>query len=336
MKIFSWLADRSGCGYYRIILPGTELANLGHDVWLDDAIAPGAEEGDFDVIVGQRICLPGPSATWQKLARDGHTKLVFETDDLLDDVDPANKAAHRFFTGETTKRYVDNMRVADLVTVTTDALAERCSKYNPNVTVLPNMIPKWLLTHEREVNQHRTVIGWRGGPSHSRDFGELAAPLRRFLQHPRHRDTHEFHAMGADYTERVRTPHARTRHTLWLDTVDEFLGTVDFDVAVIPLHPSAFNDCKSDLALLEMSALGIPSIVTPTGPYSPYTAGRPYAPVRYDAATPDGWTNALIQLTIGPDAAEDRAYVGAEARKWASTRTIEANGWRWADAYAND
>jgi hypothetical protein len=35
------------------------------------------------VIVGQRICNEGSSPAWKKLAKAGHTKLVFETDDLV-------------------------------------------------------------------------------------------------------------------------------------------------------------------------------------------------------------------------------------------------------------
>lgn len=92
MRIFYWLADYSGCGFYRCLLPGSELAKRGHDVMADGRVVPNeVKDGDCDVVVGQRICNEGATVTWQKLARAGHTKLVFETDDLLSDVDPSNR-----------------------------------------------------------------------------------------------------------------------------------------------------------------------------------------------------------------------------------------------------
>jgi glycosyltransferase involved in cell wall biosynthesis len=334
VKIFGWLADRQGCGYYRLILPGTELANRGHHVWLDEEMPEHAKTGEFDVIVGQRVCQPGASATWQKLARAGHTKLVFETDDLLSHPDPSNKPAHRFYDAATVERYHQNMAVADVVTVSTEPLAEYCREINPNVVVLPNQVPAWLLDHER-AHTERLTIGWRGGRSHSRDFGELAAPLRRFLQHPDHRDRVELHAMGVDYTGRVASARAVTRHAPWQSSVDAFLRAVDFDLAVIPLRPSPFNDCKSDLALLEMSALGIPSIVSSAGPYADaHMAGAPSVLVLNDSRTgkPAGWLDALRELANDD---EYRVQLGKSAREWAARRTVQGNAWRWEEAYSN-
>lgn len=328
MKIFGWLADRSGCGYYRLMLPGAELVKAGHDVMLDGVLPPAAKRGECDVIVGQRTCNEGASHTWQKLARAGHTKLVFETDDLLSDVDPSNRPAHRFYDAETVRRYHDNMAVADVITVTTDRLAEHAREINRTaaIHVLPNQIPEWLLEHERPVTNDLMTIGWRGGLSHGRDFGELARPLRQFLQHPRFRHSAELHAMGAPYHERVATRHGRTRWTGWYESVSDFLRAVDFDMAVIPLRPSIFNDAKSDLAVVEMSALGIPVIASDTGPYASTSA-----PI-LRVSTPKQWAEELRSL------AEDERYrriLGKEAREWAAGRTIEAHAWRWEEAYSS-
>lgn len=346
-----WLADYSGCGYYRCLLPGAELAKRGHDVMADGRVVPNeAKNGECDVIVGQRICLEGASVTWQKLARAGHSKLVFETDDLLTDVDPSNRYAAQFYDADTVRRYRENMAVADVITVTTDRLAEQAREINPfaQIRVLPNQVPAWLLEHERfapmvpgllatrwtgpvpaHLDPEQVTIGWRGGPSHSRDFGELARPLRQFLQHPDNRDRAELHCMGADYTPRVATRHGRARWTGWHESVGDFLRAVDFDLAVIPLRPSAFNDAKSDLALVEMSALGVPAIVSAAGPYG--RAAEDGAPCRL-AATAKDWTAALADLV---NDAEARVQLGKQAREWATGRTIEANVHRWEEAYSS-
>lgn len=326
MKAFGWLADRQGPGYYRLILPGVALANLGHKVLLEEAMPDWVREpGGVDVIVGQRVCMEGPSSVWQKLARAGHTKLVFETDDDLSHVDPSNKQAHRFFNTETVARYEANMAVADLVTVSTDALAEECAKINPNVVVLPNQIPAWLLDHTPVRTDSRVTVGWRGGNSHARDFGEAARPLKRVLQ--RFGDAVELHTMGYDYTDRVASNRGRTRHTPWVEGIAEYLKTIDFDIGIAPLRGSRFNESKSELALLEMSALGIPSTVSNTGPYGRAVAAG--APAR-TADTHKQWETHLVDLIQSPT---DRVQLGKEAREWAATRTVEANAHRWAEAY---
>jgi hypothetical protein len=355
LRIFGWLADRDGVGYYRLILPGTALANAGHAVWLDEALPmQEAHDGEFDVIVGQRVCEPGPSAIWQKLAAAGHTKLVYEIDDDLLNVDPSNRAAWAFYekgvsrhtdvdlmTGNRSTvsyfddnrraRIIENIRVADAVTVSTEPLAAAVRPFNANVHVLPNQIPGWLLDFERPSTSDLVTIGWRGSATHSRDFGELAAPLKRFLQHPANRGRVELHTMGFDYGTRVAGRHGRTRHTGWVDGVESYLKAVDFDLAVMPLLSSTFNASKSDLALLEMSALGIPSIVSGHlgSPYRRLTGG--YArPVAHLATAAADWTSHLTMLVNEP---EMRAQLGKEAREWAASRTIERNAWRWEKAY---
>lgn len=325
------LPDTQGVGFYRGMLPASNLTGAGHHVAADTRLPDQAHAGAFDTIIGMRVCNDGASKTWQTLARAGHTKLVFEIDDDLWHVDASNRPAAAFYHGERLDRLSRNIEVADVVTVTTDHLANVVSEWNRNVRVVPNQIPAWLLDHERPVSSAGlTVIGWRGGASHNRDFGELAAPLRRFLQHPARRGRVEFHSMGVDYTPRVQSRHAQLRHTDWLPVAADFLRAIDFDIAVIPLRPSTFNDSKSELALLEMSALGIPSIVSCTGPYErAMGAGAPVLCAK-DAGE---WAMHLDALTDPVDGAEMRAAIGKAAHDWATTRTVEGNIDNWIRAY---
>lgn len=321
-----WLADSSGCGYYRCIGPGTALAKMGHQVAIDARIPEWVVDGGCDVVVAQRTCLPGPSQIWQDMARAGHSKLVFEIDDDLWNLDASNAQAVRFYDADHRKRLTDNVRVADLVTVTTEPLAELVSQWNRNVVILPNMIPQWMLTHDVPRDDARVTIGWGGSPSHTRDFGEAARPLKRVLQ--RFGDATEFHNIGTDFTGRVQSNRGRTRFSGWLDTVEDYLRTIDYDIGVIPLRPSPFNDGKSDIKLLEHAALGIPSVVSATGPYArALAAGAPALP----AVTHKDWEHHLVDLVQSPT---DREQLGKAAREWAAGRTIELNAHLWATAYA--
>lgn len=329
MKIFFWLPDTNGVGFYRGIAPACALADAGHHVAASERLPDAARDGAYDVIVGMRVSNLGASRTWQELARAGHTKLVYEIDDDLWNVDPSNKSAFPFYQGERLDRLTRNVEVSDVVTVTTAALADQVSLRNPRVRVVPNQIPGWLLDHQRPTADMLTV-GWRGGSSHARDFGELRQPLRSWLQHPAQRGRVAYHAMGADNTDRVATRHSTVRHTPWNDSVGGFLRAVDFDLAVIPLRPSSFNDSKSELALLEMSALGIPAIASPVGPYKEAAANG--APVVL-ASNPGEWRDALDTLTDPTTGEQARAELSAAARAWVAGCTFEANVTNWIEAY---
>jgi glycosyltransferase involved in cell wall biosynthesis len=329
VKIFFWTADSSGCSMYRCAYVAHTLADRGHLVAYNQIMPQQflREPEQLDVLVAQRTCNEGPSKWWQQLARKtARPLMVFELDDDLWHIDPSNKMAADFYTPERLQRLTENVRVADLVTVSTEPLADVVAQYNPNVRVLPNQVPAWLLEHKRPRNRDLLTLGWRGGASHHRDFGELARPLRRFLQHPANRGRVEFHCIGQDHTTRVATLNGRTRHTGWFQSNTDYLKAVDFDMALIPLRESQFNDSKSELAMLEMSALGIPSIATFTGPYA--RAGAPAYFV--DPGDAKGWEREL-EAAVGDEV--HRAWMGRRAREWVSGRTYEANVWRWEEAY---
>lgn len=286
--------------------------------------------------------MPGPTRLWQSLARQGNAKLVFEIDDDLWNVEPHNRACYDLYVKGTLRdevgrivqldapirqNLIDNITVADVVTVTTEPLAELVSQWNPNVVILPNCVPQWMIDQPMPMQQtERVTLGWGGSPSHTRDFGEVAKPLKRVLQ--RFGDATEFHCIGPDFTDRVTSLKGRTRHTGWFEAVEDYLRGIDFQVALAPIRPSTFNDGKSSLKLLEASALGIPSIVSHTGPYArAIDAG---APAR--AATDHkAWERELVSLIQSPS---DRETLGKDAREWAATRVIDQHAHLWEAAYA--
>lgn len=319
MKIFGWLADNSGCGYYRIRLPFEQLAAQGHDASYSTDMPVAVARGEADVIVGQRVFLGQPSTTWQRLAKQGKSKLVYEIDDDLTAIDWWNHAAHGFHQNGTQERIIANIEVADLVTVSTEALADVVSKWNRNVAVLPNCIPAWTLDHRPPQHAGRVTIGWAGSASHSEDFAECSAYLKRTVA----RGGAEFHCIGEDY----RSGWQHSRFTEWFAGVEDYLRGIDFHIGLCPLRPSEFNRSKSAIKLLELSALGIPAVVSRVGPYeAAIEDGSPAIGVRQ----PHEWATALRELVTDRDL---RTELGAQARAWAAKQTIEDNAWRWAEAY---
>jgi glycosyltransferase involved in cell wall biosynthesis len=320
VKAFFWSADENACGYYRCGLPAAELARRGHET-LATPRMPADWMVSADVFVGQRVCMPAPSTTWRRLALEGR-HLVCELDDDLFRVDPSSPA-HSVFSGqEIQARIRGNLALAMRVTVTTEPLAAVVREFNPDVRVVPNMVPAALLGWERP-RCGQVTVGWSGSATHQMDLEEVVAPLRQFARRvPEAR----VHLMGADYRQLLRLPADQVRHTGWVGGVEDFHRAIDFDIGLAPLRPHVFNAAKSDIRIVELGALGIPVVASD---YGPYAESVQHGVTGFLCRRPHQWVKALTELARDEGM---RVEMGAAGRKWASTRTIEGNGHLWAEA----
>ncbi|MER7814563.1 glycosyltransferase [Streptomyces sp. NPDC096153] len=324
LDVFGWLADESGCGYYRLQLPLQGLAALGYATAADQRMPPAARDNSDTVIVGQRVCMPDPTVLWQALAAQGR-KLIFEIDDDLWNIDASSPKAHAFFAREDIR---DNLRrniaVAAAVTVTTEPLADIVRQWNPNVHVVPNGVPDWLLDHQPPQRTDGTLtIGWGGSATHAMDFEQVSDQLRRSLTR---NPVTEFHCMGSDYGSWMRVPRDRARFTPWVDSVQDFLRTIDYHVGIAPLRPHVFNQSKSALKAIECSALGIPIVASAVRPYEDYVQ---HGTTGYLVRRDHEWAGHLRALTSDPDL---RAAMGAAARAQARDHTISRLAPLWEKA----
>lgn len=315
MKVWGF-HDGHACGYYRVLLPFDALNAAGHDTGVSWGWDDQAEQAP--IVVGQRVSKTDALPIWRRL-RARH-KLVFETDDDVWSIDPTNLgayAAHGLSTLDATEQAV---RVAHMVTVSTEPLAEVLRKHHDNVVVLPNHIDGALLELERP-RRDRVTVGWAGGDSHLRDMAVLASHLRRFLG----RNPHvEFHNLGTDFRGVLKIP---GRFTGWQANIWDYYRTIDFDIGVAPLADLPFNRSKSAIKALEYAALGIPVVASDSEPYRPFVLdGTTGFLVRKEHE----WGRRLYEL------ANDEAMrteMGAKAKAHAATWTIQ-NGWPlWQAAY---
>jgi hypothetical protein len=88
-------------------------------------------------------------------------------------VDPSNGPAWKFFgVPEIRANVIRNIEVADLVTVSTEPLADVISRWNRNVAVLPNCVSASLLDTPHAEGPKGLTLGWSGGMSHKLDLAE--------------------------------------------------------------------------------------------------------------------------------------------------------------------
>ena len=153
MRILAGHDGASGCAYYRMVLPLSELGKHGHDVTLGTAGTEAArsKRGQFDVIVGQMLASHDLSqlSTWRRLS--AHGRLVYEIDDDPFNVETVNWQAYSTFAkADVIDAVSHSAQVSSLVTCTTGPLAKVMREHNPNVAVLPNCVPGWVCDHQRE------------------------------------------------------------------------------------------------------------------------------------------------------------------------------------------
>ena len=171
-----------------------------------------------------------------------------------------------------------------------------------NIRVVPNMLAPNLWTHL--TSQRRTSkkprIGWGGGTSHRGDL-ELIADVVRELA-----DEVEwvFFGMCPD----LLRPYVHEFHSgVSLSSYPEKLASLNLDLALAPLEFHIFNDCKSNLRLLEYGACGYPVICSDTEAY------RGHLPcTRILTNSTDEWLQA-IRMHLSDPAASYR--MGDELRE---------------------
>lgn len=324
MRVRYSAADQGGCGHYRLIYPAQVLAAAGHDVAPSTAQLPT----DTDVVVIQRPLRRVYCEEVIPLLHRHGIAVVVELDDDFDRIDPQNAAwpsTHPRFSPDSNSVWLRKAaRMADLVTVSTPALAERYGQPG-RVAVLPNYIPEAFLTLTRsEAPDGVLRLGWTGTTlTHPGDLDVARAGIQQGLRgHPDWR----FQAIGSRST--LHDLGVDGDVTPWVPDQTRYARAyARLDLAVVPLRLGAFNEAKSWLKGLEAAALRVPFIATPTGPYE--DLHRLGAGVL--ATRPKDWTRHLRVLMTDSSAREDLTAAGWDT---ASRLTTEAHAWRWMEAWA--
>jgi glycosyltransferase involved in cell wall biosynthesis len=279
-----------------------------------------------DVIVAQRWNTHKGLGVWRR-ARSPYSRLVYELDDDVLHITPDNWGAyHLYGKPEVRDAVIHGAETADLITVSTEPLAQVMREYNGNVAVLPNAIPGWVLALPR-VQRGRPRIGWTGGASHGVDIGLVADPVRRFLKRFGGWD---LHLGGTDYRPTFQAPAGRVHYEKWVQVNEDpegFYSSIDFDIGLCPVWPTTFSDSKSAVKAIEYGARGIPAICSDVPAYRPVIEhGVNGFLVKHDHE----WLKYASELA-GDEGL--RAKMGEAARDMARRHLIEDRWTDWEAAY---
>lgn len=355
LRIMSLPVDDGGCGWYRIRQP-FEMINKyteseAHiiDQQHDDMIAvskamqmshilvtrPGGEIG-----IKQILSMPEYIGKSWALDIDDNTELVSPYSEHYSeygikevkhkDKDLWKDGINGFSIEKNKTRLAEHiwgLKNADLVTVTTKKLAQYVKKYNENVAVLPNAInfDNWWKLDLKPNKQLR--IGWAGGSSHYEDFYSIKEPLNKLMREYQFKFVFIGHGFPGIIDE-------DNKHLVESFPWVPFKGhsfrsmCMALDAAIIPLSDMKFNHYKSSIKWYEMSAMGVPSVVSNILPYSEDIENGKTA-VAYNTAKE--FYNGLKMLLVNPQA---RKNIALEANKWVkANRDAKKLASKWVEAY---
>ncbi|MCU1759177.1 glycosyltransferase [Pseudomonas sp. 14P_8.1_Bac3] len=303
-SILGLALNSSAIGHYRVSQPLFELQAAGRIVGRVAYDMPSIieiERQSPDVIILQGRYNAGKINDIVQVKNYSQAMRIYELDDYVARIPEKN---------EHTRNMPDNIEalmrkgiaMCDRVVVSTHALAGALADMHHNIRVVPNMLAPYLWTHL--TSQRRTSskprIGWGGGTSHRGDL-ELIADVVRELA-----DEVEwvFFGMCPD----LLRPYIHEFHPgVSLSTYPEKLASLNLDLALAPLEFHIFNDCKSNLRLLEYGACGYPVICSDTEAY------RGHLPcTRVLTNSTDEWLQA-IRMHLSDPAASYR--MGDELRE---------------------
>jgi glycosyltransferase involved in cell wall biosynthesis len=329
------LHDGSGCGYYRLVLPLTELTKHGHEVTLanyfeEEIVTALRSASDYDLVVAERLHKYEGLSSWRR-ARTQNNRLVFENDDNIFAVAKENWAAYNLYEKlDVREAVVAYSEWADMVTVTTEPLAEIFRQFNDNTVVLPNCLPDVAYVpydQNPDTSNRRLRVGWVGGASHGRDVHTCTPSVRKFIKRENDWD---LYLGGNDYRPTFKVPLDRAHFEPWhavTDDTEAYYASMDFDIGLCPVLETDFAKSKSAIKAIEYGARGIPVIA------SDVTCYRDYVQHGYNgflAKTDHEWLKYLHLLANDEDL---RRTMGRNNRAKAEDYHMSSKWGFWEAAY---
>lgn len=286
--------NATAVGHYRVTQPFIELSAADRIIGQISYDAPTTielERRSPDVIVLQGRYHEASMEDTVRLKTFSNARRIFELDDYVISV-PKKNAHGRHMPTNLEAVVRRGISLCDRVVVSTQALGNALSSMHHDIRVVPNMLAPHLWTGRRA--QRRTSfkprVGWGGGTSHGGDLEIIAQVIRELADEV---DWVFFGMCPQELRPYLKEFHAAVS----LEAYPAKLSSLNLDLALAPLEYHIFNDCKSNLRLLEYGACGYPVVCTDTEAY------RGYLPcTRITSNSTEEWLEAIRMHLADPEA----------------------------------
>ncbi len=352
MKVYYVNSGNFGCYVVRCLLPLVANGWDGDSTSLNfKSLTPENKKEaakDADIVVFHRPDDPKKLELARLLKKVGK-KIVLDNDDTYRD-----KGAIKL------NEYFNELRVekglasinktldaftleADLITVTTEVLADEYRKLNKNVVVLPNCVDPFYFDEPLRNEGGRIRIGITGSIGMSSDLDVLAPIIKHYEHDPRVQIV--FFSLPANRQENPMLSKAYEHEFDFLDSVSvewhptvntglyyDKINSLKLDIMLIPRADNYFNRCKSNLKFLESSMFEIPCIAQGfTDGKSPYQVNPEDSKYMKIVIDNNDWIPAIEELIKDKDAREN---MGKRAKEYViANYDINNKGHLWEEAY---
>jgi glycosyltransferase involved in cell wall biosynthesis len=210
--------------------------------------------------------------------------IIQMVDDLLGEV-PAKHPNRNFQVREGHQRMAQVLKKSNRLVVTTETLKQHYQKYVPDVWLLPNCLDKqWSGLRKPKTKRSRLRVGWIGAGQHQGDLELITSVVQTLAPEV------DWIFMGM-CTDAIK-PHIKEYHDfVAISDYPKKMASLDLDIAIAPIEKNVFNECKSNLRLLEYGAMGWPVVCSDVFPYQSYDP-----PVMRCSNDPDEWLAAIRKL----------------------------------------
>ncbi|NIK00705.1 GT2 family glycosyltransferase/glycosyltransferase involved in cell wall biosynthesis [Xanthomonas arboricola] len=259
-RVLALPADIEGCGHYRVIQPLRALreAGLAEGVLFNGylEIAELARQ-DPDVVILQRQVGEARLDAMRRMKALSRAFKVYELDDYLPNL-PLKNAHRAQMPKDILKTVRRGLGMVDRFVVSTPALAEAFAGLHSDIRVAENRLPPhwWESLPERPARHGgKPRVGWAGGASHTGDLELITDVVKELAGEV------EWVFMGM-YPFALRQHIHQFQPGVQIDHYPAALAALDLDLALAPVEQNLFNECKSNLRLLEYGACGYPVIAS--------------------------------------------------------------------------
>ncbi len=290
-KIANYLADYSGCGFWRMLWPQQILNAHSKAVVMNFSIM--VYQPDFykhlDAVRIQRQATPYQLKFVEFLKQiqgECGFRLIYEIDDIIfrEDIPDYNKFKPAFEPDEIRESSLRIMQLCDEITVTNpfmrDYYREKTGK--SEVTVIPNFVPKFWMGNYYDPNRvedlykknrRRPRVLYAGSGAHfdvenrTKQRDDFEHVLQAVIQS---RYKYQWVFIGAfpmQLAQYVQSGEIEFHPWSRMFEYPDLIHQLGVQAMVAPLQDNNFNRAKSDLKNIEAAAYGLPCICQDMGTY---------------------------------------------------------------------
>jgi hypothetical protein len=284
-RYVNYLADYSGCGFWRILWPELFInaEGLGCSTSLTAMIFDPRWYTGVKTVKVQRQASNDQKEFIKHLKniqQEYGFKIIYEVDDVVfrEDIPDYNKFKFAFDNDEIRNNCIEIINMCDEVTVTCDYMRklyqERTGK--KEITVIPNFVPYSWMGHQYnkqkiwnnyDKNKRRPRVLYTGSGAHYDvdnknggvdDFSHVLDVVRNTI------DKYQWVFVGAfppPLAQYVQSGQIEFHPWQSLNKYPAFIASLNAQVMIAPLQDNSFNNSKSDIKFIEACVLGLPCLV---------------------------------------------------------------------------